>query len=272
MFLAKGSRIYYTDALPAAPYAAAGYLELPAEHGRVSALAACGEDVLCFCERSAFRLSARGGEAAFSLSPLSAPLCGGESSPVAFAGKVYWRSGGRLWYYDGARALRAALPETMEGPLAAGGRFLLAGGTVGGERGVLCLDAAGEAYFFPGEYGLLAAAFGGSAFLPRSCSCDVPAGAVGKRDAAPSSAAAGGWSSGMLRLGRRGAKRLSAVEVAAERAFSLEIVSDCCRMRFSLPAGESVVRPDMAGETFSFSVNVGEEALSALTAIYSMNA
>ena len=97
MFLAKGSRIYYTDALPAAPYAAAGYLELPAEHGRVSALAACGEDVLCFCERSAFRLSARGGEAAFSLSPLSAPLCGGESSPVAFAGKVYWRSGGRLW-------------------------------------------------------------------------------------------------------------------------------------------------------------------------------
>ena len=89
---------------------------------------------------------------------------------------------------------------------------------------------------------------------------------------APSSAAEGGWSSGMLRLGRRGAKRLSAVEVAAERAFSLEIVSDCCRMRFSLPAGESVVRPDMAGEAFSFSVNVGEEALSALTAIYSMNA
>lgn len=272
MFLAKGSRIYYTDTLPAAPYAAAGYLELPAEHGRVSALAACGEDVLCFCERSAFRLSARGGESAFSLSPLSAPLCGGESSPVAFAGKVYWRSGGRLWSYDGARALRAALPETAEGPLAAGGRFLLAGGTVGGERGVLCLDAAGEAYFFPGKYGLLAAAFGGSAFLPRSCSCDVPAGAVGKRAAAPSSAAAGGWSSGMLRLGRRGAKRLSAVEVAAERAFSLEIVSDCCRMRFSLPAGESVVRPDMAGEAFSFSVNVGEEALSALTAIYSMNA
>ena len=43
-------------------------------------------------------------------------------------------------------------------------------------------------------------------------------------------------------------------------------------MRFSLLAGESVVRPDMAGETFSFSVNVGEEALSALTAIYSMHA
>lgn len=133
MFLAKGSRIYYTDALPAAPYAAAGYLELPAEHGRVSALAACGEDVLCFCERSAFRLSARGGEATFSLSPLSAPLCGGGSSPVAFAGKVYWRSGGRLWSYDGACAPPCSAARDG-GRAPRGGRTLSAGGGNGRRR------------------------------------------------------------------------------------------------------------------------------------------